>query len=71
MATHERPESPPTVQAAESVRHREFMSVYECGSSGSVGITLPKVVKFHLGVTTDDSVEIQVHKDGIWIPTND
>jgi hypothetical protein len=73
MAMHGRPKSrrQPEKNGTSDYQTREWMSVYRVNSQGSLGITLPKVVRFHLEVGCDDSVEIQLHEDGIWIPCND
>jgi hypothetical protein len=73
MATHGRPK-PIEERQWESTSDfptREWMSVYRVNDKGSLGITLPKMVRFHLKVGEEDSVEIQLHEDGIWIPCND
>jgi hypothetical protein len=49
----------------------KLLSVYEVGSNGTLGISFPELLEFHLDVNADSHVQVEVRENGVFIPTDD
>jgi|APHM01.1.fsa_nt_gi hypothetical protein len=62
--------SDPDCDAGE-LKTTKLQSVYVVGGNGTLGISLPEIAEFHLDVTADSHVQVEIRENGVFIPTDE